>query len=300
MITDFHKRKEEICELVMKHYQTTFSKIFPQGTDFTALAQELLSEQKASDELFRLEKTIGTSLAHKKVLEIGSGYGMVVCTGIKNFQAEMHGIEPGEQFSGSFSLSQEICTAYSIDPACIQRGVGEALPYAPNTFDVVYSSNVLEHVNDPQKVLAESIRVCKEDGFVVCVVPNYGSFWEGHYGFFFLPHSPKWALKLIARFLGRDPSFIDTLQLVTFGKLTKWLASIQEPFEIIGWGEDLFAHRLRTLDIAAWALLSRVVVLAKLLKNLKITELALWFSRIFHWETPFVVVLKKGRSKGST
>jgi len=50
---------------------------------------------------------------------------------------------------------------------------GEALPFPDNTFDFVFSSSVLEHINNKEKALKEMLRVCKPGGDVVFVVPTF-------------------------------------------------------------------------------------------------------------------------------
>ena len=43
-------------------------------------------------------------------------------------------------------------------------GVGENIPFADESFEIVYSSDVLEHVNGLEKVIAEIARVLKPGG----------------------------------------------------------------------------------------------------------------------------------------
>lgn len=49
---------------------------------------------------------------------------------------------------------------------------GENLPASDNTFDVVFSSNVLEHVINIDKVLSETYRVLKSGGIAIHLVPS--------------------------------------------------------------------------------------------------------------------------------
>jgi len=77
--------------------------------------------------------------------------------------------------------------------------------------------SVLEHVQSPQKVLCESIRVLKRKGFFWLSVPDYSrSFYEGHYDLFWLPLMPKKIAKIYVRLRGRtDAKFIDSIQYIT-------------------------------------------------------------------------------------
>ena len=49
---------------------------------------------------------------------------------------------------------------------------GTTLPFAPESFDVVISFHVLEHLSAPESFLAEIARVCRPGGRVVLVTPN--------------------------------------------------------------------------------------------------------------------------------
>ena len=51
----------------------------------------------------------------------------------------------------------------------------ENLPFADQSFDATYSAYVIEHVQNPESVLKEMIRVTKSNGYVMVIAPNYGS-----------------------------------------------------------------------------------------------------------------------------
>lgn len=52
---------------------------------------------------------------------------------------------------------------------------GKKLPFRGNSFDLVYSAFVLEHVQDPEKFVQEMVRVVKPNGQLVIICPNYGA-----------------------------------------------------------------------------------------------------------------------------
>jgi SAM-dependent methyltransferase len=49
----------------------------------------------------------------------------------------------------------------------------EDLPYDDNSFDFVWSKSVIEHISDPMKLLNESIRVLKDEGKAIIMVPSW-------------------------------------------------------------------------------------------------------------------------------
>ncbi|MGP3925517.1 class I SAM-dependent methyltransferase [Streptomyces sp. 8N616] len=57
---------------------------------------------------------------------------------------------------------------------------GYLLPLADGTADVCFSSNVLEHVADPQTFLSEMVRVTRPGGLIYVSFTNWLSPWGGH------------------------------------------------------------------------------------------------------------------------
>ncbi len=83
--------------------------------------------------------------------------------------------------------------AHDKGPAAL-GGVGEYLPFASGTFDLVLSHEVLEHVQDDQLTINEIVRVLKPGGRLVLFVPNrgypfetHGMYWRGTYRFGNIP-----------------------------------------------------------------------------------------------------------------
>jgi SAM-dependent methyltransferase len=69
-------------------------------------------------------------------------------------------------------------------------GVGEHLPFPDNTFDLVLSHEVLEHVQNDRMAASEISRVLKPGGRLTLFVPNrgypfetHGHYWKGTYHF---------------------------------------------------------------------------------------------------------------------
>jgi ubiquinone/menaquinone biosynthesis C-methylase UbiE len=215
--------------------------------DRRVLARDFLDPSKAYKRIGILERY--TTLKSKKLLEVGSGFGTNLAVWIKCFGVNGYGVEPGgEGFNQGYIASQQIFAANGIDPGRIVNSAGESLPFADESFDVVYSANVLEHTANPEHVLEESLRVLRKGGLLHMEMPNYLSYFEGHYMVIQPPIFWKpmlgWWVKLIFR---RDPAFARTLQTKinplwcrrTMKKLGK-----KYPLELVSVGGDLFLARL--------------------------------------------------------
>jgi SAM-dependent methyltransferase len=72
----------------------------------------------------------------------------------------------------------------------VVQAVGEGLPFRSNTFDLVFSNEVIEHVSDDRQSVREMVRVTRPGGHVLAFCPNrlwpfetHGIYWRGTYSF---------------------------------------------------------------------------------------------------------------------
>jgi SAM-dependent methyltransferase len=95
-----------------------------------------------------------------------------------------------------FGLEVELDRAIQALPtaAGIVQAVGEAVPFAANSFDLLFSNEVIEHVDDDRQTLKEMVRVVKPGGRIIIFCPNrwypveqHGIFWRGRYKFGNIP-----------------------------------------------------------------------------------------------------------------
>jgi SAM-dependent methyltransferase len=75
-------------------------------------------------------------------------------------------------------------------PLPVVGGVGEYLPFPADSFDLILSHEVLEHVQDDQLAVTEIVRTLKPGGRLVLFCPNrgypfetHGIYWRGQYHF---------------------------------------------------------------------------------------------------------------------
>ncbi len=118
-------------------------------------------------------------LAGRRVLDVGCGLGMYTAAFLHH-TPHVFGIE----------IEHERALDARERAAAVIQSPGERLPFANAAFDVVFSHEVLEHVDDDRACVAEMVRVTRPGGRIVVFVPNrlypfetHGVFWRGRYRF---------------------------------------------------------------------------------------------------------------------
>ena len=284
---------ESLKEQAARDYRDAFSGIVGRGFDFQRIAGEFYSEERAAEQVELIRSLVPFPLEGKRLLEVGSAYGVFLHKARELTGAETYGVEPApSDFSGTLRGAAAYLRLKGSDARLI-GAVGEELPFGNSRFDVVCSYNVLEHVQNPARVLGEIARVLAPGGCAVVVAPNYGSWWEGHYGILWPAHCPKALARLYVRLHGRDPKFLDTIHLLTVRGLRKALAPRHEEIEVLSWGRELWEQRLIKLDIADWAALGRLKRMVQLLHRLRLHRFMARLGGMLNWQTPIVLVFRK-------
>lgn len=100
-------------------------------------------------------------------LDVGCGAGDNIDRASSELNCIVTGIDPspGSHGVGRFSAINKLGNK-------ILQGNAESIPFSNNTFDFVFCSHVLEHVNDEKKSLSEMKRVVKKDGTLIIGMPT--------------------------------------------------------------------------------------------------------------------------------
>jgi SAM-dependent methyltransferase len=103
-------------------------------------------------------------------------------------------METGQNFAVGLDVEFERTLDAHKKSERILCGVGEHLPFTDNSFDLVLSNEVLEHVQDDRQAVSEIVRTLKPGGRVVIFCPNrgygfetHGIYWRGKYHFGNIP-----------------------------------------------------------------------------------------------------------------
>ncbi len=291
------KISSKIISSVNRNYSSYFSPL--SKISVKQLTKDVLNPQKP----LIFEKIIRKFINIKglRCLEVGAGFGINLIVWTKKFQIEGFGLEPdGEGFESSYGIARELLEENNIDKNRIIDAVGEKIPFPDNGFDFIFSSSVLEHVQNPKKVLDECLRVLKPGGVMMISYPNFHSFYDGHYG---VLHPPIFSQGFFERYIKhicrRDPSFSKTLRTelnVLWTKKTLKELQLKYQFNILSLGEDLFLERMLSLNFASWAGLTIIKRILNILTRLKLNFLAAKFMLVTHTWGPIMVVLRKKNS----
>ena len=106
-----------------------------------------------------LTERLGIDPRGTAALDVGCGGGLLA-EEFARLGCAVTGIDPSEP-SLATARAHAARSGLTID---YQVGVGEALPCEDASFDIVYCCDVLEHVNDLNRVIAEIARVLKPAG----------------------------------------------------------------------------------------------------------------------------------------
>jgi SAM-dependent methyltransferase len=102
----------------------------------------------------------------QRVLEVGVGAGADFLQWVRA-GADAHGIDLTPE---GIHHARERLAAYGLRAADLRVADCEALPYADDTFDLVYSWGVVHHTPDTRRAVAEIVRVCRPGGRVKLMI----------------------------------------------------------------------------------------------------------------------------------
>ncbi|HEX3556141.1 MAG TPA: bifunctional 2-polyprenyl-6-hydroxyphenol methylase/3-demethylubiquinol 3-O-methyltransferase UbiG [Thermoanaerobaculia bacterium] len=106
-----------------------------------------------------LTEDLGLDPRGRKTLDVGCGGG-ILAEEFARLGCDVTGVDPSEQ-SLEAARAHARHEGLAID---YRRAIGEALPFPDASFELAYCCDVLEHVNDLRRVVAEIARVLRPGG----------------------------------------------------------------------------------------------------------------------------------------
>ncbi len=138
------------------------------------------------DNNFLRDRIIKYMRPNSKILDLGAGAGIIEQLNFKGFALLVCGID----------IDARVLENPYLDDAKISHA--ECIPYKDNSFDMVISNNVLEHLSNPENVFKEVHRVLKKDAIFIIKTPN-----KYHYIKILSSLTPHWFHLYYNRIRGR-------------------------------------------------------------------------------------------------
>jgi SAM-dependent methyltransferase len=133
-----------------EHWEQIWKKDFEKRTEVAKSYWDFHS--KILEEFIHIERK-------RRVLKIGCGATPFISYITK---CEKYALDPlMNYYTSNFEISEEIERI---------KGIGEAIPLPNDYFDVVITTNTLDHVKNPSKVLSEINRILKKRGLLYLTV----------------------------------------------------------------------------------------------------------------------------------
>jgi SAM-dependent methyltransferase len=166
--------------------------------DFADWREGRLWQERRQADRLRTIARYGGALPGRRILDLGAGMGGTAVA------LALAGADPL-----AFEYNPEYCAIirlraarYALDLPVV-NGVGERLPLADGSFDLVISWDVVEHVQDPERLIAEISRVLRPGGRALVTVINRYAFRDPHYHMPLLNWLPRSLAERIIAWRGR-------------------------------------------------------------------------------------------------
>lgn len=167
------------------------------GRHTHAVLDQESRERKAAKIISLLRRQV--ALKGKRILEVGAGSGLISehIAALPDHVALVVATDVVNQLQ-----TRGIVNFVQVPP--------EHLPFSNNSFDIVISNHVIEHVGDlecQRRHLAEIHRVLAPDGVLYLAVPNRWRIWEAHYRLPFLSWLPRSVANIYMQLSGRGDCY---------------------------------------------------------------------------------------------
>ena len=180
-------------------------------------------EKNWDDRLFRdrILSAIGRG-RQADVLDLGAGAGIVEQMNLRGIARRVCGVDPDPRVTANPFLDEG------------RVSYGESVPYADESFDLIFADNVLEHLPDPLAVFREIRRLLRPGGVFLAKTPN-----TRHYMPFIARLTPHAFHRWVNKRRGRDKA--DTFP-------TRYLANSPADIRRLSTAADLEVEQIELIE----------------------------------------------------
>ncbi len=136
--------------------------------EITRRYEQLSHRGGLGDEFNSRVVALAGDLSGKKVLDAGCGHGELLKHIGERWDCGLFGVDMVQERLDRATVIDGVDIRYS--------NIQEKIPFEDKAFDVSFSTEVIEHLKDPQSFLRELRRVTKPDGRIVLTIPNGSAF----------------------------------------------------------------------------------------------------------------------------
>lgn len=163
------------------------------------------------------------NLPNLRIIDIGSGRGKFLV------EAKKRGCQAvGLEYNPEYIKLTDKLAAESGVAVVVTQGVAESMPYSNEEFEFANMCELIEHVENPHKVLAETYRILMPGGRAYISVPNRFGFKDPHFHLYFVNYLPRFLSGIFIGIFGRHKNYtteagrqkLTEMHYFTYGQIT--------------------------------------------------------------------------------
>jgi SAM-dependent methyltransferase len=155
-----------------------------------------------------------------RVLEVGSGLGFLSLW-LTEIGVNVTSLEPAAGPFDIFGSLASIISELSNGPQAnvLPIGVESINSAGLGKFDVIFSFNVLEHIDDLESAFAAMAKALSPSGIMLHSCPNYAFPYEPHLGIPLIPFAPQWTHCVFSTRIAAQQQVWESLNFITARRL---------------------------------------------------------------------------------